>query len=182
MSLIIKNKIQQLLKGYPTVSDKYDVAPAVVEDGSGNVKAGELVIFGSTTGRYKKPTANFTAANVAGFVLATNVKVPGVYPANGVQEYAANEAFNLMFKGFIAIEIDLGDKATTDIKEGAQVAFFKTAGQVGVLTVTGAKKTPSGGSQETATDLPGAKFTGVLENKGTAASPIYYAEIAFNVV
>ena len=56
MSLIIKNKIQELMQGYPTISDKYDVAPAVLE-GETEVKAGAPVTYGSTARRHVAVTA-----------------------------------------------------------------------------------------------------------------------------
>lgn len=160
MNLIIKNKIQELMQGYPTISDKYDVAPAVLE-GATNVVVGAPVTLGTTAGRYKACT---TAADVvAGFVLATNVKVPMVYPAAGVQEYAAGDAFNLMFKGFIAVPLDAGATAE-NIANGKAVAML--AG--GKLTTTGTA---------TATDIPGAYFTGCKE----VINGVTIAEIAYNV-
>lgn len=160
MSLIIKNKIQELMQGYPTISDKYDVAPAVLE-GTTNVVVGAPVTLGTTAGRYKACT---TAADVvAGFVLATNVKVPMVYPAAGVQEYAAGDAFNLMFKGFIAVPLDAGATAE-NIANGKAVAML--AG--GKLTTTGTSS---------ATDIPGAYFTGCKE----VINGVTIAEIAYNV-
>lgn len=72
MSLIYKNKIPQLMVGYPTVSDKYNVAGAVLE-GTQSVNNGELVTFGSASGGYKKITAITSAKDIAGIVLATNV-------------------------------------------------------------------------------------------------------------
>lgn len=160
MNLIIKNKIQELMQGYPTISDKYDVAPAVLE-GATNVVVGAPVTLGTTAGRYKACT---TAADVvAGFVLATNVKVPMVYPAAGVQEYAAGDAFNLMFKGFIAVPLDAGATAE-NIANGKAVAML--AG--GKLTTTGTAS---------ATDIPGAYFTGCKE----VINGVTIAEIAYNV-
>ena len=160
MNLIIKNKIQELMQGYPTISDKYDVAPAVLE-GATNVVVGAPVTLGTTAGRYKACT---TAADVvAGFVLATNVKVPMVYPAAGVQEYAAGDAFNLMFKGFIAVPLDAGATAG-NIANGKAVAML--AG--GKLTTTGTAS---------ATDIPGAYFTGCKE----VIKGVTIAEIAYNV-
>ena len=160
MNLIIKNKIQELMQGYPTISDKYDVAPAVLE-GATNVVVGAPVTLGTTAGRYKACT---TAADVvAGFVLATNVKVPMAYPAAGVQEYAAGDAFNLMFKGFIAVPLDAGATAG-NIANGKAVAML--AG--GKLTTTGTAS---------ATDIPGAYFTGCKE----VINGVTIAEIAYNV-
>ena len=160
MNLIIKNKIQELMQGYPTISDKYDVAPAVLE-GATNVVVGAPVTLGTAAGRYKACT---TAADVvAGFVLATNVKVPMVYPAAGVQEYAAGDAFNLMFKGFIAVPLDAGATAE-NIANGKAVAML--AG--GKLTTTGTAS---------ATNIPGAYFTGCKE----VINGVTIAEIAYNV-
>ena len=160
MNLIIKNKIQELMQGYPTISDKYDVAPAVLE-GATNVVVGAPVTLGTTAGRYKACT---TAADVvAGFVLATSVKVPMVYPAAGIQEYAAGDAFNLMFKGFIAVPLDAGATAE-NIANGKAVAML--AG--GKLTTTGTAS---------ATNIPGAYFTGCKE----VINGVTIAEIAYNV-
>ena len=160
MNLIIKNKIQELMQGYPTISDKYDVAPAVLE-GATNVVVGAPVTLGTTAGRYKACTN--AADVVAGFVLATNVKVPMVYPAAGVQEYTAGDAFNLMFKGFIAVPLDAGATAG-NIANGKAVAML--AG--GKLTTTGTAS---------ATDIPGAYFTGCKE----VINGVTIAEIAYNV-
>lgn len=160
MNLIIKNKIQELMQGYPTISDKYDVAPAVLE-GATNVVVGAPVTLGTTAGRYK--ACENAADVVAGFVLATNVKVPMVYPAAGVQEYAAGDAFNLMFKGFIAVPLDAG-ATPGNIANGKAVAML--AG--GKLTTTGTAS---------ATDIPGAYFTGCKE----VINGVTIAEIAYNV-
>ena len=161
MGLIIKNKIQELMQGYPTISDKYDVAPAVLE-GDVGVVAGAPVTLGTEAGRYK---ACGTAADmVAGFVLATNVKLPLTYPAAaGVQEYVAGDAFNLMFKGFIAVPLDTTAVAD-NIANGKAVAML--AG--GKLTTTGVAA---------ATDIPGAFFTGCK----TVVKGVTLAEIAYNV-
>ena len=152
MGLIIKNKIQQLMRGYPTISDKYDVAPAVLE-GAGTVTAGAPVTLGSIAGRYKAST--LMTDTVAGFVLATNVKVPDTYPASTeLQTYGEGEAFNLMIRGFIACPLDSG-ATTAEMVNGKQVALM--AG--GKLT-TADKAT---GGSATATVIPDAYFTGCIE-------------------
>lgn len=171
MGLIINKKIRELMKGYPTISDKYDVAPAVLE-GATSVKAGELVVFGSETGRYAAPTTSSTVAKIAGIVLATNVKVPKTYPATaGEQTYAADDAFNLMFRGAIAVELD-GGATIANVVEGAKVAALFTAGHVGAFTTSGTTS---------ATDIPDCYFTGIYENIGTAAAPKYLAEITYKL-
>lgn len=161
MSLIIKNKIQELMQGYPTISDKYDVAPAVLE-GDTAVMAGAPVTLGSTAGRYK---ACATAADVvAGFILATNVKLPNTYPASTQEQtYVSGDAFNLMIKGFLAVPVD--SSATADnIANGKKVALLAD----GKITTSGTAS---------ATDIPGAYFTGCKET----VRGVLLAEIAFNI-
>lgn len=161
MSLIIKNKIQELMQGYPTISDKYDVAPAVLE-GATAVKAGAPVTLGSTAGRYKACAA--ASDVVAGFVLATNVKLPDTYPASTQdQTYVSGDAFNLMFKGFLAVPVD-SEATEANIANGKKVALL-----------AGGKITTSGTAS--ATDIPGAYFTGCTEVVGG----VRLAEIAFNI-
>ncbi len=129
MSLILgKDGVQKLMVGYPTVSDKYDVGPAVLE-GSAAVLPGDVVMFGSASGSYK-PAASLTAmTEVAGVVLATNVKVPSVYPAP-VGPVAVNpgEAFGLLVRGFVAVKLD-ADAVLANAKEGATV-YLTSAGKV----------------------------------------------------
>lgn len=161
MSLIIKNKIQQLMRGYPTISDKYDVAPAVLEGTS--LTAGSPVTLGSTAGRYKAVTAKTDM--VAGFILASNVKVPATYPASTeLQTYEAGDAFNLMIKGFIAVPVDSG-ATVAKIVNGSAVLLLATG------KVTTDDKTTDG------TAIPGAYFTGCHETVNGEV----LAEIAFNL-
>lgn len=163
MGLIIK-KIQMLMKGYPTVSDKYDVLPAIL-DGDTDVAFGEPVMFGATTGRYQAVEAATDVAKIAGFVLATNVKAPAVYPATDTPAVKPGEAFNLFVRGWIAVE--LAD-ALTDVEkivEGAPVVISLVDGALGTEAGAGVVA------------LPGAFFTGIVENKGTVAAPVWIAEI-----
>lgn len=169
MGLIIKNKIGQLMKGYPTVSDKYNAQGGFLQ-GAVDVKFGDLVIFGATAGTYEGVGANIALADIAGLVLATNVKLSLTYPATSAGVTTKpGEAFNLFLDGFIAIELD--DTAVeADIKENGQVAVFLTAaGKQGKFTTTGVA---------TSTDLAtNWKFTGIYENIGTAIAPKFLAEI-----
>ena len=105
MGLIINTKIQELLKGFPTVSDKYNVLPAVL-DGTAPVGFGDVVVYSGTAGYYRKPSTITAAAQVAGFVVATNVKVPENYPGTVVQ-VNPGEAFNLLHSGYIAVAVPL---------------------------------------------------------------------------
>lgn len=161
MGLIIKDKIPMLKKGYPTVSDKYNV--------TGGILTGDYPApFGSVVkiegqGYFSAVNANNTlsaAAEIGGIVLATNVKMPSDWPANTVQ-VDINEAFNLFMDGFIAVELDAG---ATVANIAPNVPVYVTA--AGGFT-----------DDTSAIALPGAVFTGCVENIGTTAAPVYLAEI-----
>ena len=125
MSLIVgKNGIQKLMVGYPTVSDKYDVGPAVLE-GATSIYPGDVVKFGSASGSYQ-PASSLTAfeGEVAGIALATNVKVPNVYPApEGPVAFEPGQAFGLLVRGFVAVALD-ADADLADAKEGDRIILF----------------------------------------------------------
>ena len=170
MGLIINKSIQKLLKGFPTVSDKYNVQGGML---GGTVAAhfGDVVVFGSVAGEYAVPTSTISAVgNIAGIVLGTNVKLATTYPAGPSVEVETKvgEAFNLALPGsYLAVELDA--PTASNIKEGAAVAcFLNTASKYGHLTTHG---------ETGATDVPGWYFTGVYENQGTTAAPKYIAEI-----
>lgn len=156
MGLIIKDKIQQLMVGYPTVSDKYGVAGAILE-GSTPVKFGSMVKLGSTAGYFTAPTA-LTAETLGGFVVATNVKLAEDWPGNTVQ-VNPGEAFNLLVNGFIAVEL-ASNVTIGDITPNAPV-HVTAAGEV------------CGKSTASAIAVPNATFTGLYEQQGTK----YVAEI-----
>lgn len=158
MGLIINNKIPQLKKGYPTVSDKYNVTGGILE-GTDTAEFGQLVKIADDKGGY------FTAVNgdntltaaseIGGIILATNVKMPYTWPANvvGVQP---GEAFNLFMNGFIAVEVDDDD----DIVANAPV-YVTSAG---VFTATSTSNIA----------FPGV-FTGTVEedSEGRVLAEIY---------
>ena len=120
MSLIIKNKIAQLKKGYPTVSDKYNVQGGVYEGDEG-LYFGDLVAYGSATGHYvgfaeaaDKASEPLTVADVAGICLATNVKLVNRYPGDTENvETVKGEAFNLLVRGFVAVALKDSTALTT---------------------------------------------------------------------
>ena len=135
MSLILgKDGVQKLMVGYPTVSDKYDVGPAVLE-GASAVLPGDVVMFGSASGSYK-PAASLSAmTQVAGIVLATNVKVPSAYPApEGPVAVNPGEAFGLLVRGFVAVKLD-ADAVLADAKEGAKV-YLTSAGKITTVSTS----------------------------------------------
>lgn len=144
MSLILKDKIPYLMKGYPTVSDKYDVRGATLSSTSEEGHFGDVVKFNgdgfftiaSTTNTIAKAT------DVAGVLLATNVKLITDFFNGSSMNVAtkSGEAFNLMTKGFVALEVKSGTDLTT-LKEGLQVGLT-TDGKVELTTATGAVAMP----------------------------------------
>ena len=158
MAMIIKDKLQMLMKGFPTVSDKYNVLPAVL-DGTAPVNFGDVVVYSTTDGYYTKPATITAAAQVAGFVVATNVKVPENYPGTTIQ-VNPGEAFNLLHSGYLAIELDTG-------AVDANVAAGK-----GVAVLPSGKITTAGVS--TAIALTNVTFTGTKETvNGKRYAEIY---------
>ena len=158
MAMIIKDKLQMLMKGFPTVSDKYNVLPAVL-DGTAPVNFGDVVVYSTTDGYYTKPATITAAAQVAGFVVATNVKLPENYPGTTIQ-VNPGEAFNLLHSGYIAVELDSGAVA-------ANVAAGK-----GVAVLPSGKITTAGVS--TAIALTNVTFTGTKETvNGKRYAEIY---------
>lgn len=104
MGLIINDKIKMFMKGYPTVSDKYNVSGGILT-GSTPVKFGELVKRTGTAGYFEAIATTVELADIAGFALATNVKLAEEWPVRTVQ-INPGEAFNLLINGFIAVELD----------------------------------------------------------------------------
>lgn len=156
MSLIIKDKIKQLMRGYPTVSDKYNVEGGIIE-GTNGVNFGDMVVYGSKTGYYKKATALTSVDEIAGFVLATNVKLEDTWCGEnkGPVTYPG-EAFNLFMNGFIAIALK-SDATLAQIKNGAKVAVVLASAEL-----TTADKLAA----STIVELPGYEFTGIYEKQG----------------
>ena len=123
--MIIKDKISMLRKGYPTVSDKYNVAGGILQSGSADVPFGELVAYGSQVGYYKAATSVEAVGDIAGVILATNVKLSGVWPdENQAGLVKPAEAFNLMLDGYIAIELD--DSVETETAVAVAAVGTKT--------------------------------------------------------
>ena len=143
MGMIIGQKIKKFIVGYPTVSDKYDVAGAVVT-GSSAVRFGDPLMWDSGTqnadGYYvKKAASTVTAANFAGFAVATNVKVASGFPGTTV-ETVAGEAINLLVKGYIAVDITASSSIKSSILPGAKL-YITSAG---VLTLTSTSNVDTG--------------------------------------
>lgn len=188
MGLIIKNKIAQLKKGYPTVSDKYNVQGGIYE-GDDALYFGDLLAYGSATGHYVRLDSEntITVDKLAGICLATNVKLANKYPgdSNASVETLKGEAFNLMVRGFIAVAIKdaayetalaaykttMADPTATPAAKAQAKATLETAkenaiasikeGQPVNLDTTDATLVVTGG-----TAIPGVYFMGVAEFVG----------------
>ena len=151
MGLIIgKSGIPMFKVGYPTVSDKYNVTGGILA-GNTAVRFGDLVKFSSTKGYYEAITSTVTLANIAGFVLATNVKLATEWPGTDESvKVLPGEAFNLVLPGsYLAIELD----------STAVEANVKANAQVYVIPATGKCTTVSSSNLA----LPGVVFTGMVE-------------------
>lgn len=150
MSLIIKDKIPMFIVGYPTVSDKYNVSGALLE-GDTSVAFGDLVTYGSSAGYFKAITEALASVDkVAGFVLATNVKLNEKWPEGDIK-VNPGEAFNLVLPGsYLAIALDSA-AVETDIAANKSV---------GVVLATGKCTT----AQDNV--LPNVVFTGLYEKHG----------------
>lgn len=153
MGLIIKDKIPMFKVGYPTVSDKYNITGGTLV-GTTPAKFGDLVKFSATKGYFEAITGTVTLADIAGFTLATNVKLSETWPATDVQ-INPGEAFNLVLPGsYLAIEL-----AT-----GAREANVIANKPVAVILATG--KCTTEVSSSTSPALPNVVFTGLYEKHG----------------
>ncbi len=159
MSLIIKDKIPMFMKGYPTVSDKYNVAGGTLDQSSAAVEFGDLLVYGTTKGFYAKPTTITNADQIAGFVVATNVKLSTDWPGTDAKTLPG-EAFNLLINGFIAIALD-ATAVEANVLPNKQV----------YATPTGTCTTEAGESANFA--IANAVFTGMVEKHGD----VLFAEI-----
>lgn len=153
MGLIIKDKIPMFKVGYPTVSDKYNVAGGILT-GETPVKFGDLVKFSDTKGYFEAITEAVTLDKIAGFVLATNVKLALEWPATDASvKVLPGEAFNLVLPGsYLAIELD----------NAAVETNIKANGQVYCIAATGKCTTEKASNLA----LPGVVFTGLSEKHG----------------
>lgn len=154
MGLIIgKSGIPMFKVGYPTVSDKYNITGGILT-GNTAVRFGDLVKFSSTKGYYEAITSTVTLADIAGFVLATNVKLATEWPGTDESvKVLPDEAFNLVLPGsYLAIELD----------SAAVEANVKANAQVYAIPATGKCTTVSASNLA----LPGVVFTGMVEKHG----------------
>lgn len=154
MGLIIgKSGIPMFKVGYPTVSDKYNVTGGILA-GNTAVRFGDLVKFSSTKGYYEAITSTVTLADIAGFVLATNVKLATEWPGTDESvKVLPGEAFNLVLPGsYLAIELD-ATAVEANVKANAQVYAIPATGKCTTVSASNLA-------------LPGVVFTGMVEKHG----------------
>lgn len=151
MGLIIKDKLQMMIVGFPTVSDKYNVTGGLLS-GTSPVSFGDLVMHDGS-GFYKKVASASSIADIAGFVLGTNVKVAEGFATNVVQ-VNPGEAFNLVLPGsYLAIKVG-GISAASDITPNKQLYVDLSDGSVTI-------------SSSGTVALPGVILTGTWELQGS---------------
>ena len=147
MGLIIgKSGIPMFKVGYPTVGDKYNVTGGTLA-GNAAVKFGDLVKFSSTKGYYEAITSTVTLANIAGFVLATNVKLATEWPGT-------DESVKVLPGSYLAIELD-ATAVEANVKANAQVYAIPATGKCTTVSASNLA-------------LPGVVFTGMVEKHGEA--------------
>ena len=159
MNLIINKSIPMFKRGYPTMSDKYNVTGGILT-GSTPVPFGSVVVTSDTPGYFEAPAGVADVADIAGIVVATNVKLAENWPGTTVQ-VNPNEAFNLLINGFIAVK--LAASATIgQVTANAPVAI-NAAGEF-----TSQNDTKVG-------NLPNTVFTGLYETQpdGSVLAEIY---------
>lgn len=152
MGLIIKDKLQKMFAGYPTVSDKYNVAGGILT-GSTPIHFGDLVKHTSDPGYFEPATSLSGVSDIGGICLATNVKLNETWPAGNVQ-VNPGEAFNLLINGFVAMQLD----------SGATTSYVAPNAQVCVILATGKLTTSDKYSSGTIEYLPDAVFTGTYDS------------------
>ena len=160
MSLIIGKKINMLKLGYPTVSDKYDVAGATLT-GETKVAFGAPVSWDSSTGEGAYVKAFTSTDTLAGFVVATNVKVPTTYPAEDNPVVLPGESLNLLVKGYVAVKCN-ASISTASIQPFAKLSL-NAAGEVIAYSDSAAKQV-------------NGYFTGVWEKQGSDIIAEIYVE------
>ena len=153
MGLIINKQLPMFKVGYPTVSDKYNVQGGILE--SGSVNFGELVMFGTKTGYYKPVASAVSVDDIAGFVLATNVKQPNNWPGTEVK-VNAGEAFNLVLNGYLAVKL-AADAVESKVKANSVVAVNLSNG---ALSTSGVANY---------VDMDYVVFTGIYEKDASGA-------------
>ena len=152
MGMILNDHIKKLMKGYPTVSDKYDVSGGVL-GGNKAVEVGTIMALSDEDGVFVPVAADTKAADLAGIALAPNVKLTDIWSGDKKTLIQPGEAVNLCFNGLFAAEV--GAEVVAAIKPGAPVGLAE-----GALVVYEA---PAEGEEATSERVADWFFTGCVE-------------------
>lgn len=120
MSMILNDHIAKLKKGYPTVSDKYDVSGGIL-GGSAAVEVGTVLALTEQSGVFAPAVAATTVDKIAGIALAPNVKLTDIWSGDRRTMVFPGEAVNLCFNGLFAVEV--GTEVAAAVTPGAQVGW-----------------------------------------------------------
>lgn len=146
MSMILNTSIKKLMKGYPTVSDKYDVTGGILDTTSAAVEFGTVMAYTTVDGVFAPVATATTVDRVAGVALSPNVKLTDTWHSASQETLIQpGEAVNLCFNGFMAVEVDATVAAA--VKPGDKVGL--TSGKLVVAS--------------TSNILAGWYFTGCVE-------------------
>lgn len=152
MGLILNTHIKKLMKGYPTVSDKYNVSGGVL-GGEKSIEVGTVLALTSADGVFEPATAETEVSKIAGVALAPNVKLTDIWSGDRRTLVHPGEAVNLCFEGLFAVEVEAEEAAK--IIPGAKVGWAE-----GKLVVF---EEPAEGEEATSVAIPGWFFTGCTE-------------------
>ena len=134
MSLIIKNKIGNVIPGTPTISDKYDVITALCD--KDDRVAGTFVQYENVfKGNSNIGDVNSTST-LNGIISHQNVHLE--FDSSKLQTYRANEILGICVKGFITAlaKEDLGNiTSATEVKVESSTGLLATAGDVTIKNV-----------------------------------------------
>lgn len=122
-SMIINKSIPQLMKGKPTVGDKYNIAGAILAGTSEKISFGDLVAYTSTVGYYTKAVGTaLPSAGLAGLAVAPNVKL--VEEWCGTEAHVnPGEAFDLLLDGSIAAVVQITANTFSNLAPGKSVYY-----------------------------------------------------------
>jgi len=166
MGLVLNKSIKKMQKGYTTAINVNNIEGGTLA-GTKTATFGQLVAKTTTVGSYKAVDADQTisaATDIAGIVVATNIKSPTTWPAESPNPvYQVNEVFDLLLTGRIAIALT-STETIANVVPGAQV----------YVTAAGVFTSASTGNYA----YPNAKFTGLNEKQ---ADNSYLAEISIGL-
>lgn len=128
--LILNGAIESLTKGYPTrVAPSDTTVPATLSKDSADGHFGDLVTFADGYFKVIDSTTTITKAEeIAGVLLATNVKLVTDFLGDSDPITKGGEAFNLCTIGYVALELD--SSVTIDTVKAGAFAYVTAEGKI----------------------------------------------------